>query len=314
MKKNKKLFLMIAIFLLLITLSSCGKEYSLEKPIREGMVNGWFTDLLVKPIACLMNVIIKICGSSYALGLLLTTIIVRTIGWPIYAKSNDMTVKMQLMQPEIDRIQSKYVTRKDPESQQKMQMEIMSCYKKYGVSMFGCLMPFVQMPLFMAMYNVAMRFTIARGTDVNGNETVSKFIETLENGKFSTKFLWMDLSKTNYWPFINWKWTPENLKYIILPIIVGGTMFLQNWLATRKPKDVINRPTVKNAQQEQSKKMMMYMQIFMIIMMVVWSFQSAALAFYWMIGNVYSLFQQIIGKKLSKRKLEKLKQKDSIIG
>lgn len=273
-----------------------------------GWINGWFTDLLVKPIAIVMDFIIRICGNIYAIGLILTTILVRTIAWPIYAKSSDMSVKMQLMQPELNRLEAKYVTRRDPESLQKKQMEMMAIYKKYGVSIFGCLTPFIQMPIFMAMYYATMRYTIP--TDQHGNP--SKFAETLKN--LNTNLFWMDLSKKNYSPIGSGNWTGENFKYIILPIIVAGTMILQFIISTRKPKDVINRPSINQEQQKQQQKMMLYMQIFMIAMMFFWSFQSAALAFYWCIGNVYSIFQQIIGKKLSQKKLEKLKQKNNIIG
>lgn len=311
MKNKKRILLIICVLFLTILLTACSKDpnepTTLEKPIMTGMVNGWFTDLLVKPIAVVMDFIIRICGNLYAIGLLVTTILVRTIAWPIYAKSSDMSVKMQLMQPELTRLEAKYVTRRDPESMQKKQMEMMAIYKKYGVSIFGCLTPFIQMPIFMAMYYATMRYTIPQ--DVNGFR--SKFADTLD--VLNTKLFWMDLSKKNYSPFQN-GWTPENLQYIILPIVVAGTMVLQYVISSRKPKDVINRPSIKDDQQKQQQRMMMYMQIIMIVMMFIWSFQSAALAFYWCIGNVYSLFQQIIGKKLSQRKLEKLKKENSIIG
>lgn len=57
-------------------------------------------------------------GGFYIIGLLITTILVRTIAWPIYAKTNDMTLKMQLMQPELNKIQEKYATRQDDRSKQ----------------------------------------------------------------------------------------------------------------------------------------------------------------------------------------------------
>ena len=59
------------------------------------------------------------------MGVLFATIIVRTICWPIYAKSNDYMLKMQLLNPELQRLQQKYALRKDPEAQQQMQMEMM---------------------------------------------------------------------------------------------------------------------------------------------------------------------------------------------
>jgi len=53
----------------------------------------------------------------YWLGLLIMTLVIRTIGWPIYAKTNDMSLKMQLAQPELSKIQEKYKGRQDQASQ-----------------------------------------------------------------------------------------------------------------------------------------------------------------------------------------------------
>ena len=83
-----------------------------------------FNNLLVFPMAWLMVQLSNLFGGFYIIGLLITTILVRTIAWPIYAKTNDMTLKMQLMQPELNKIQEKYATRQDDRSKQMMQMEM----------------------------------------------------------------------------------------------------------------------------------------------------------------------------------------------
>ncbi len=71
--------------------------------------------------------------------------------------------KMNLAQPDMQRVQAKYATKKDPQSQQQMQMEMMQVYKKHGINAFGCLMPFLQMPIFIAMYAVVRRITLKGG-------------------------------------------------------------------------------------------------------------------------------------------------------
>ena len=114
-------------------------------------------------MAWLMVQLSNLFGGFYIIGLLITTILVRTIAWPIYAKTNDMTLKMQLMQPELNKIQEKYATRQDDRSKQMMQMEMAQLYKKYKVGLSGCLMPFLQFPIFMAIYRAVSRipYTIA---------------------------------------------------------------------------------------------------------------------------------------------------------
>ena len=89
---------------------------------------------------------------SYPITIIIATLVVRTLAWPIYAKTNDMQLKMKLVQPEMDKIQAKYAEKKDQESQQRMQMETMQLYRKYGIGVGGCLMPLVQMPIFLGFY------------------------------------------------------------------------------------------------------------------------------------------------------------------
>lgn len=292
-KKKIILFLVCIIGVFLLT----GCSSSTTDPIVKGWSgNTFFTNILVKPIAFVMDFFINLFGGKgyFAVGILFTTILVRTIAWPIYAKSNDMSVKMQLMQPEINRVQAKYAGRRDPESQQKMTMETMQLYKKYGVNFLSCLMPFIQMPLFIAMYNVTVRFPLA-----NTEEKINLFADTAS--QMSTKFMWIDLSSSS----------PKEIW--LLPILVGITMILQTYISMKRPKYVKNIPS-NNPQQQQQQQMMKYMQYFMVFMMVLMSFSSGALAFYWVVGNTYSIIQSIIGRKLSEKKYYKLEKQNSIIG
>lgn len=133
-----------------------------ERPVttKDANIFDW---IFVIPISYIMAFFGGLMGNSFALGILFTTIVVRTLAWPIYAKSNDMSLKMNLAQPDMQRVQMKYSTRKDPQSQQQMQMEMMQVYKKHGISALGCLFPFLQMPIFIAMYGVVRRITIEGG-------------------------------------------------------------------------------------------------------------------------------------------------------
>src|SRR5690606_2516483 len=114
-----------------------------QLPISTEMENTWlgyaWDWLLIIPISTVMQFFAALFFNSYAVGIFFATIIVRTLAWPIYARANDMSVKMALAQPEMNKLQNKYATRKDPASQQKMQIEMMQIYKKYGISILGCL-------------------------------------------------------------------------------------------------------------------------------------------------------------------------------
>ena len=128
-------------------------------PIVRGMYGvGGNLDWLVYPMAWFMYFLGEyIVNNNYALVIILATLVIRSAAWPIYGKTNDMSLKMQLLAPEQAKIQAKYAGKTDKESQQRMSMETMQLYKKYKVSFASCLMPLVQMPIFLAFYETLRR-------------------------------------------------------------------------------------------------------------------------------------------------------------
>ena len=137
-RNRHKLVFVVVLFVMLLGLTSCrmdsgswynkpytsyGKEWMDLWNGGKGFWNtlwGWPVNLLSYPVALVCSTIGKWCGNSFFWGIFFTTIIVRTLAWPIYSKQNGMSLKMQLMQPEMAKIQRKYAARKDPQSQQQM--------------------------------------------------------------------------------------------------------------------------------------------------------------------------------------------------
>ncbi len=224
----------------------------------------------------------------YWLGLLIMTLVVRTLGWPIYAKSNDMTIKMQEAQPEIAKVQEKYRGRKDQASQQRMQMETMEIYKKYKINFFGCLMPLLQMPIFIAMYQVVQRFPRTEASFFNGGTSVF----------MNTNFLWTNLGNT--------AWLPN----LPLAILVGILMFLSQWFMQHKTKKMQEKQHYyQDPKSQQSQKTMKYFMYFMVIMMVYIAIGNAGIAFYWIIGTAYQLFQSYMAHRNMGKRKEQLRRK-----
>jgi YidC/Oxa1 family membrane protein insertase len=255
-----------------------------ERPIHPDAAN-FFDWILVIPVAFIMSFFAGLMGNSFALGILFTTLVVRTLAWPIYAKSNDMSIKMNLAQPDMQRVQAKYATKKDPQSQQQMQMEMMQVYKKHGINVFGCLMPFLQMPIFIAMYAVVRRITLEGGIYVNDVH--------------NTRFLGIDLANTN-----------DGIIGLLLAGIVGATMFILQQISMKKPSYAKNTGKHNaDPKAEQTQKTMKTISYFMVIMMMFISFQSNALAIYWIFGNTYSLAQTLFNRKMNEKKHEAMKQK-----
>ncbi|MGI6782394.1 MAG: YidC/Oxa1 family membrane protein insertase [Acholeplasmataceae bacterium] len=256
-----------------------------QKPIHDKSAN-WFDYILVIPVGWIMQLLSF--GGIYALGIIFATIVIRTLAWPIYAKTNSMSSRMAEAQPDIQRIQNKYRGRTDRASQQQMQLETMQVYKKHKIGMGSMFLPFLQMPIFIAMYQTVTRILVPYGY----------WADKITN----TKFLGIELSIGNHWTSY------------ILAALVGATMILLQWLSQRKPKHL--KKTVehkKDEQAAQTAKTMKIVSYVMVAMMVIFSFQSNALALYWIVGNLFSLGQTLIHKEISRRQYEK-KQEETLGG
>jgi len=272
------------------------------KSVGDFFVN-FFDNFLIYPVGWLLHIFTSLCGNYYIFGLIITTLLIRTIAWPIYAKSNDMTLKMKLMEPEQAKLQEKYARRKDPESQRMMQMELMQLYKKYGVGIGGCIMPLLQLPIFLAVFRAVTRLPYTNGT-VGSPDWVTGINSTI----FGVD-LFADKSGS----------TAQFIGIIILCVLVGATQILQQVLMNARNKKTqeesqANIPAYRRqavAQSQNNNTMKIFMWV-MVVMMVVFVFTSkAGLGVYWLIGNIYALLQSYIGSKNSEKRLEKLRQKSN---
>lgn len=311
----KKIIAVSFIFVLLFGLTGCrqgdwgnrvyttyGAEFNF-KNFWEGLW-GWPIAIISYPIAWLCSSIGNLLGNSYAWGIIFTTLIVRTIAWPIYSKQNGTTIKMSVMQPEIERIQRKYGGRTDPESRQRMNQEMMGLYKKYKFNPFGCFFTMIlQFPIFMAMYEVVRRVNLTTATVINGGvasvETAGKF--ALSNTKL---FGYFELN-TSFYSAVT---THDKVFAIVLAVSFGAITFLSQKLASRKPKYQKNYPN-KNPKGNSQANQMKWMNIIMTVMFVFMSLSSTSLALYWLVGGIYQLGQSQVGRFLNERNYYKMKSK-----
>lgn len=220
------------------------KQINLENSIDLGW--NW-----IRPISIgmfyLMDFLYKI-AKNWGLAIILITIIVRAIlWWPSqnsYKHMKDTQKKMAVIQPRLDTMKKIY--KDDP---QKMNEEMMKLYKEYKINpLGGCLPMLLQMPIFFALYATLMNMVELKG---------AAFV-----------FWLTDLSKPD--------------KFYVLPILMGGTMFIQQ----KMTKTIQTTP-----EQEQQQKIMMYA---MPIMLTWMSFQwPSGLLLYWAVSNVLSILQQL---------------------
>ena len=197
---------------------------------------------------------------SYGIAILILTIIVRVIFWPLTHKSTESMKRMQALQPQMAALKEKY-----KDNPQRMQQETMALYKAEKVNpMGGCLPMFIQIPVFIALFRV-----------------LRSAIEL----RFS-QFLWIqDLSE------------PENLfagsvpvvgSLNILPILMAVTMMWQQKLTS-------GANAAATPEQQQQQKMMAVM---MPIMMLFFFYSMpSGLVLYWTTSQVIMIAQMLIRKK-----------------
>jgi YidC/Oxa1 family membrane protein insertase len=270
---------------------------------------GWPITILSYPIAWLCSKIGNAFGGSYFFGILFTTLIVRTAAWPIYSKQNGMSVKMQMMQPELNRIQKKYANRKDPQSQQMMQQETAKLYKKHGVNPLGCMgTMFLQFPIFMSMYEVVRRVNATTTTNVNGIDVITYGKLALANTKINLFGLQLELNTS----FNDTTVLADKIFAVVLAVAFVGVTILSQKLSSRPPRYKVQHPSDKQAQNSDQQKQTKMMMIVMNVMFGFMCLSSTSLALYWLIGGIYQIGQSQIGRIINEKQYYKLKEKNNL--
>lgn len=147
MFRNRKWLVLLAVSAMVL-LAGCAPvdhttstEDLLEGNFWERNVVYWF--------ATMLDQFAEWFGGSYGLSILLLTIIVRTLILPLTLKQYRSSKAMQALQPELQKLRTKY-----KDNPQKQQEETMKLFQQHQVNpLAGCLPIFIQMPIFIALYN-----------------------------------------------------------------------------------------------------------------------------------------------------------------
>ena len=228
-----------------------------EFKISDGKYESLWTTFFIKPLSF---IIIKIgeLVKNYALAVILVSLAIRLIAFPITRKTALQSELIKKAQPEIEKIQKKYKDKQDQESMMKQNQELLAVYQKYNINpMSGCLFSMLQLPLFIAFFEAIQR-TPAIFEDI---------------------FLGLQLGTT---PSVGIT-TGTFYMYIILVILIGLTTYL-----SFKMNSTGNM-------QDPSMKMMPYMMTGMIIFTSL--FMPSALGIYWITTNVFTIIQNILVKR-----------------
>lgn len=113
-------------------------------------------------IVKLMEAMYKVIG-NWGLVLVLLTVLLRLVMWPLMQAQGRTTARMQVMQPKIKEVQDKYKDRKDADSQRAMQQEMQQVYRDYNFNPAGCFSTFVPFPVLIALWSTIRNFEFDSG-------------------------------------------------------------------------------------------------------------------------------------------------------
>ena len=199
-------------------------------------------------------------GFSMGIVLILITLLLKAITFPMVKKSYMSSAKMRVLKPKLDEATKQY---DKPEDQMKKQQAMMQMYSQYGVSpLSGCLPMLIQMPIWIAMFNFVPNAIQLR----------------------RQSFLWIDDLST-YDPIIEWQ---TNLWGIgdhlsLTCILFCVAQILYSYMTMRQQKD-----QMVGAQAEQMKMMQWMMYLMPLMFFFMFNDYSSGLNFYYFISLFFS--------------------------
>ena len=216
-------------------------------------INFGFFNVIAKPLLITMNMIYSVIP-NYGVAIILLTVLIKLIFWPLGTKSYKSMNKMKKVQPLMMEIREKYKNDK-----QKMNQETMALYKTYKVNpASGCLPLVVQMPIFFALYRMLYQAIELRHAPFVGWMSDLSAPDRLFEFNFAIPMMQ----------------APHGIP--MLTLLMGASFLLQQKMT----------PTAGDPMQA---KMMMLMPIFMTVLFINF---PAGLVLYMFVNNIISMGQQ----------------------
>ena len=221
--------------------------------------------IILSPMINILIVVSSALFNNFGLSIIVLTIIVRGVTTPLTLKQLRSTKALQELQPKMAELHQKY-----GKDKQKLAQEQMRMYKESGVNPAGCLLPMlIQLPIWISLFQSIIRVLAIVPEDflkLSGH-LYSAWPQVFSLVPLNSRFLWLDLA------------VPD--RFLLLPILVGGTMWLQQKMVTSKTGDP--------KQQAQSQMMLWIMPLMFAFLTL--QFPSG-LALYWVVSNVISIGMQ----------------------
>lgn len=227
--------------------------------------SGIWVNLFVVPLAWII-IKVGLLVKNYGIAVMLIGLALRAILMPFTLKTQKQSENMKKAQPELEKLEKKYANRNDSDAMMQKSQEMMMIYKKYNISPIGgCLVSFIQLPIFFAFLEAI-------------NRVPAIFEENLFTLQLGTTPL-VGIKSGNY------------IYLILIALIILTTYFSFKF-------------SMANSGSSEQQQQMQFMTTFMLIFISIASFSlPTAIALYWVVTNGFSVIQTLIFKNKSKAKV-----------
>lgn len=216
-------------------------------------------------------------GWAWGLSIVGLVVVIRILLIPLFVKQIKAQRGLQILQPEVKKIQTKYKGRTDPESKQKQQQEMMKLYKDNGTNpLASCLPILLQAPIFFALFNVlnGIGKEPPKGKGFLDDQLAKQAADAEVFGaQIADRFLGADSLTVQ-------------IVTVVLIILMSATTFLtqKQLMSKNMPADAMNNPFA------QQQKILLY--VFPLVFAVSGVNFPIGVLLYWLTTNVWSMGQQ----------------------
>ena len=227
------------------------------------IVNYGVLYFIIVPMHKILSYFFNFTG-NYGYAIILLTILVRLVFFPLNQYSMKSMGKMKSLGPEIENLKTRF-----KDDKQQLQREMMKLYKVNGVNPASSCFPIlIQIPIFFSLYKLLLLDLAMRH---------SPFV-----------WVWQDLSAKDPLTIFNlFGLLPYNvptfLEIGLLPVLMGSSMWLQMKLSPQ--------PSGSDEMQKMQKKIFMLMPLFLTVILAPF---AAGLILYWVCTNILTIIQQYI--------------------
>ena len=198
------------------SLPSC-KDFT----VTSGGYEGIWTSIFIKPLAWVILTIGEFVKSN-GLALIITSLLIRFIAFPITRKTAIQSELMQKAKPELDKLEKKYANKKDNDSMMKKSQEMAFIYKKYNINpIAGCLYAMLQLPLFIAFLEAINRVPAIFEENFLGFQLGTTPVTGLTNGNFIYIIITILVGLSTYYSLkFNSASNPDNVQVKSMKLLI----------------------------------------------------------------------------------------------